>query len=178
LSESAITLKHEELKSSFDRNFQEAPVERGHELAHLLIVRVGTARLALKVSHLAGLARAEAVLPIPSADPGLLGLAGLKGRMIAVYSLASMIGGRVLNSQPERWLVLCRGEDRIGLAFTAAEGTLMVPQSELCPVSSGAPPHATNALGTGSSRVWLLNVSSIADAIVLWTATPASDARS
>jgi chemotaxis signal transduction protein len=177
LSETAIALKHEDLKSSFDRSFQDAPVERNHELAHLLIVRIGTARFALKVRDLAALARAHTIVPIPSADPGLLGLAGLKGRMIAVYSLAAMIGSPALTTGPEHWLVLCRGDDRIALAFSAAEGTLMVPSSDLCPVGLGAPPHADDAIGAGRSRLWLLDVRSIAAAIVQRTAAPAHNER-
>jgi chemotaxis signal transduction protein len=178
LTEAMFTLKHAELKSSFDRSFREAPVERNHELAHLLIVRIGTTRFALRVSDLAGLARVQTVVPIPSTGLGLLGVAGLKGRMVAVYSLAAMIGSPALNTEADRWLVLCRGEDRIALAFTAAEGTLMVPSSELCPVSQGAPAHATDAVGSNSSRMWLLDVNSIAGAIVQQTATPASNERS
>lgn len=166
MNETAIGLKHEELKRAFDRSFQEAPVERDHELAHLLVVRIGTARFALRVSDLAGLARAQSVMAVPAADSTLLGLAGLKGRLVAVYSLAAMIGSAALTTEPERWFVLCRAEDRIALAFTTAEGTMMVPSSELCPVSPGAPPHATDAIGTGGSQLWLLNVSSIAAAIV------------
>jgi len=166
------------LKSSFDRSFQEAPVERNHELAHLLIVRIGTTRFALKVSDLAALARAQTVVPIPSTNAGLLGLAGLKGRMVAVYSLAAMIDSPALHTEPEHWLVLCRSENRIALAFTAAEGTVMVPSSDLCPVSPGAPRHATDAVGVGASRLWLLNVHSIAAAIVEQTAMPASNERS
>jgi hypothetical protein len=41
-------LDFEELKSSFDRTFQQARVERNHELVHLLVVRIGAARFALK----------------------------------------------------------------------------------------------------------------------------------
>jgi chemotaxis signal transduction protein len=104
------------------------------------------------MGDLAALARAQTVMPIPSADLALLGLAGLKGRLVAVYSLAATIGSPALNTEPERWLVLCRNEDRIALAFTAAEGTLMVPSSELYPVSQGAPPHATDAVGVGAAR--------------------------
>lgn len=163
----------EKLKSSFDRSFQEAPVKRDHELAHLLIVRIGAARFALKVSDLAGLARAQTVVPIPAAAPGLLGVAGLKGRMVAVYSLAVLIGSPALSKEPQSWLVLCRGEDQVALAFTAAEGTMMVSSSALCPVSPSAPPHATDAIGSGASQLWLLNVGSIAATIVKQTASPA-----
>ena len=169
--------KSEELRTSFDRTFADARVERSEEFVHLLIVRIGTARVALKVADLAGLARAQTVVPIPGTHPGLLGLAGLKGRMVAVYSLATLLGTSTLSNEPERWFVLCRCEDRLALGFIAAEGTLMVPSSELSPVSPGAPRHATDAVGTGPARMWLLNVSSIAESIVKQAAAPAASAE-
>ena len=148
--ETDIALKFEELRQSFDLTFQQPLVERGQELVHLLIVRIGIARFALKVADLAGLARAQTVVPIPGADSGLLGIAGLKGRMVAVYSLAAMIGSPELRTEPNRWMVLCRCEKEIALGFTAVTGTMMVPRAELSPVSPGAPPHATDAVGSGA----------------------------
>jgi chemotaxis signal transduction protein len=174
LIETDVALKFKDLKRSFDLTFQQPLVERGQELVHLLIGRIGTARFALKVADLAGLARAQTEVPIPGADAGLLGIAGLKGRMVAVYSLAAMIGSTELSTELNRWMVLCRCEKEIALAFTALTGTMMVPRAELSPVSPGAPPHATDALGSGSSQLWLLNVSSIAENIVKKTAVPAS----
>jgi len=173
LIENDVALKFEDLRRSFDLSFQQPLVERAQELVHLLIVRIGSARFALKVADLAGLARAQTVVPIPGADSGLLGIAGLKGRMIAVHSLAAMIGSPELSTEPNRWMVLCRREKEIALAFTAVTGTMMVPRAELSPVSPGAPPHATDALGSGSSQLWLLNVSSIAENIVKKTGSPA-----
>ena len=174
--ESDVALKFEDLRRSFDLSFQQPLVERAQELVHLLIVRIGSARFALKVADLAGLARAQTVVPIPGSDFGLLGIAGLKGRMVAVYSLAAMIGSTELSTEQNRWLVLCRCEKEIALAFTAVTGTMMVPRTELSPVSPGAPPHATDAVGSGSSQLWLLNVSSIAGNLVKKTGTPASGA--
>ena len=94
--------------------------------------------------------------------------------MVAVYSLAAMIGSPELSTEPNRWMVLCRCEKEIALGFTAVTGTMMVPRVELSPVSPGAPPHATDAVGSGASQLWLLNVSSIAESIVKKTGTPAS----
>jgi purine-binding chemotaxis protein CheW len=176
LIENDVALKFEDLRRSFDLSFQQPLVERAQELVHLLIVRIGSARFALKVADLAGLARAQTVVPIPGADSGLLGIAGLKGRMVAVYSLAAMIGSTELSTEQNRWLVLCRCDKEIALAFTAVTGTMMVPRTELSPVSPGAPPHATDAVGSGSSQLWLLNVSSIAGNLVKKTGTPASGA--
>lgn len=176
--ETDVALKFEDLKRAFDLTFQAPLVERGQELAHLLIVRIGAARFALKVADLAGLVRARTVVPIPASGSGLLGLAGLKGRMVAAYSLAVMIGCPELSTEQARWMVLCRGEREIALAFTGVTGTMMVPAAELSPVSPGAPPHATDAVGAGSSQLWLLSVSSIAEAIVQQSAaTPAFQGR-
>jgi len=85
-----------------------------------------------------------------------------------------MIGSPELSIEQNQWMVLCRCEKEIALAFTAVTGTMMVPRAELNPVSIGAPPHATDAVGSGSSQLWLLNVSSIAGKIVEKTGAPAS----
>jgi chemotaxis signal transduction protein len=175
LTDTANLLDFEELRSSFDQTFQQARVERDHELVHLLVVRIGAARFALKVCDLAGLARAQTIVPIPATDPGLLGLAGLKGRLVAVYSLAAEIGTAALTTAPDRWIVLCRCDRGIALAFNAAEGTMMARISDLFPAEHGAPMHATDAVGAGPARLWLLNVNSIAAAIVAQTGSPASD---
>ena len=131
--ETDIVLKFEDLKRAFDLTFQQPLVERGQELVHLLIVRIGTARFALKVADLAGLARAQTIVPIPGADSELLGIAGLKGRMVAVYSLAAMIGSPELSIEQNQWMVLCRCEKEIALAFTAVTGTMMVPRARAQP---------------------------------------------
>jgi chemotaxis signal transduction protein len=177
LIETDVALKFEDLKRSFDRTFQEPLVERVQELVHLLIVRVGATRFALKVADLAGLVRAQTVVPIPAAGLGMLGLAGLKGRMVAAYSLANLIGCPEVSTEPTRWMVLCRCEKEIALAFTAVAGTMMVARTQLSPVSPGAPPHATDAVGAGPSQLWLLNVSSIAERIIQQTVAQASDQR-
>jgi chemotaxis signal transduction protein len=166
LIETDVALKFEDLKKSFDRTFQEPLVERGQELVHLLIVRVGAGKFALKVADLAGLVRAQTVVPIPATGSALLGLAGLKGRMVAAYSLAALIGCPEVSIAPARWMVLCRCQKEIALAFSAVTGTMMVAGAQLSPVSPGAPPHATDAVGSGSSQLWLLNVVSIAESIV------------
>ncbi len=85
--------------------------------------------------------------------------------MVAIYSLAAMIGSPEASTEQNRWMVLCRCEREIALAFTAVTGTMMVPRAELNPVSPGAPPHATDTVGSGASQLWLLSVNSIAQAI-------------
>jgi hypothetical protein len=53
---------------------------------------------------------------------------------------------------------------------------MMVPRAELSPASPGAPPHATDAVGSGASQMWLLSVSSIAETIVKKAGAEASAA--
>jgi chemotaxis signal transduction protein len=172
LIDTDTALNFEDLKKSFDLTFREPKVERGQELMHLLIVRVGITRFALKLADLAGLVHARTVVPIPSSGSGLLGLTGLKGRMVATYSLAVMIGCPEVSAEPARWMVLCRCQREIALAFTAVTGTMMVAARELSPAGPGAPPHATDAVGSGAIQLWLLNVNSIAETIVRKVGAP------
>lgn len=176
MTENGSALKLEKLKRSFDQGFQEAGVERDQTLVHLLTIRIATEKFALPVAELAGLARASIVVRLPAAIPGLLGLAGVKGRMVAVYSLAKLVGCEGVGPDQECWSVLCRPYDRIALAFAATDGTLMVPRSTLNPVGPGAPSHVTDTVGSGSSPHWLLSIESLVEAIASQTrvASPAS----
>jgi chemotaxis signal transduction protein len=175
MSENGGVAKLEELKRSFDRAFQDATIERELGLEHLLRIRVGTERFAVRVAELAGLMRTPTIVRLPTTVTGLLGLAGVKGRMVAMYSLGALLECQKGDGEEEYWSILCRFDDRIAFTFAAADGTLTVSRSELCPISSGAPAHVTDTVGAGAARRWLLGLSWVAQAVADRTqAKPAS----
>jgi chemotaxis signal transduction protein len=165
MSENDSEAKLQELRESFDRAFQDPTGEPELGLEHLLRIRIGTERFAIRVVELAGLMRSPTIVRLPATRTGLLGLAGVKGRMVAVYSLGALLGCQKGSGDEEYWSVICRFDDRIAFTFAAADGTLMVSGSELCPITSGAPAHVTDTVGVGPARRWLLGLSSVAQAV-------------
>lgn len=53
---------------------------------------------------------------VPAETPGLLGLAGVRGGVVPVFSLAELLGHAATATAPP-WMVICGVDDPIGLAF-------------------------------------------------------------
>ena len=113
-----------ELHRAFDQAFANTPKVSEDRTENLLLVRVGGDRYALRLSEMAGLARGRAVVALPSRRPELLGVCGIRGSAVCVYSLAALLGYTGATSKPAPWLILCGDKEPVGLAFDAFEGLL------------------------------------------------------
>lgn len=149
------------LKRAFDSAFQEAVAPQAADMVHLLTVRIAGATFALDLAELGGVVLAPRIIPIPAPVPGLLGLAGVKAKVVAVYSLAVLVGGQHENGEAVRWIALSGRDASVGLAFSQLAGVQLVARSAVRPVTSGSPAHATGMIAYDSSPIWLLGVASI-----------------
>jgi len=131
---SPIPEKVAELRRVFDEA-RAVPFSAGTEgqAEDLLAIRISGDAYAIKVSEIAGLATGRKVVPVPSPIPELLGLAGIRGTLVPVYSLNALLG---YGSQAERprWLALCGTEECFALAFHEFEGYLSIAPGDLYPV--------------------------------------------
>jgi len=84
----------------------------------MLSIRVGRDRHAVRLSDVAALEVRCAVTPVPSEHPELLGIAGLRGAVVAVFDLAALIGA---SSGDAPWLLLAKGAP-VAFAFGEFEG--------------------------------------------------------
>ncbi len=119
-----------ELRRAFDRSFALPPPVASEELEDLLAIRVAGDPYAVRLRDIAGVVAGRRVVPIPAAAPDLLGLAGIRGGVVPVFGLASILGYGQAPGAP-RWLLLCGAEDPIALGFADFEGYLRVPKSAL-----------------------------------------------
>ena len=127
----AIASKALELRNTFDRA-RAIPQSTGAvgQVEGLLSIRVSGDPYAIRVSEISGLANDRKVVAFPSSIPELLGIAGIRGGLFSVYSLAALLGyGR--EADQARWLVLCGAEESIGLAFSEFDGYLSVPLAQV-----------------------------------------------
>lgn len=118
-----------ELRRTFDRTFAEPLVEAREEMEALLAVRVATVGYALRLAELAGIFVGRLIVPVPSAVPALLGLAGIRGAVTPVYCLHLLLGHPQPPESP-RWIVLAR-EELVGFAFDQLDGHRSVLPSEV-----------------------------------------------
>lgn len=132
-SAAALIAKATELRNAFDRERAAAISTRGEEQTeNLLAIRVGKDPYALRVSEISGLTAGKKIVGFPSPVSELLGVAGVRGVLVSVYSLAALLGYAV-EPDEARWLALCGRENYIALAFSNFESYLRVPRTQIYP---------------------------------------------
>jgi purine-binding chemotaxis protein CheW len=119
------TFSVEALRREFDGSFALPLREAAPEALDLLAIRVGDRPFALRLSEVAGVATGRRLTAIPSARPGMLGLLGARGALVAVFDLAVLLGEPASTAQP-RWVALASGGEGLAVAFHELEGQLRV----------------------------------------------------
>src|SRR5437764_764516 len=95
-----------ELRATFDQTFGLPFLSQGADRREdLLAIRLAGNAYAIKVREISGLANNRKIIALPSAIPELLGIAGIRGELVPVYSLAALMEVN-RGSEGDRWLAL------------------------------------------------------------------------
>jgi purine-binding chemotaxis protein CheW len=125
-----VESKAAELRQAFDLSFALPPPQASQEVEDLLTIRVAGDPYAIRLRDIAGIVAGRRVIPVPAVTLDLLGLAGIRGDVVSVFGLASILGYGQAPGSP-RWMILCGAEEPIALAFSDFEGYLRLPKSSL-----------------------------------------------
>ena len=122
--------KAAQLRQAFDHSFALPPSAASPDVHDLLTIRVAGNPYAIRLQDITEIVAGRSVISVPAVTPGLLGLAGIRGGIVPVFGLSSILG---YGSDPEspRWMILCGAEEPIALAFSDFEGHLRLPTSAL-----------------------------------------------
>jgi chemotaxis signal transduction protein len=121
-----------DIRNAFDRAFAEPPSSQALErIENLLAIRVAGHPYAIRVGEMTGLVNNRKILALPSPISELLGVAGIRGTLVPVYSMAALLGYNRELDQTARWIALCGAEEIAGLAFSDFESYLRVPLSHV-----------------------------------------------
>jgi chemotaxis signal transduction protein len=131
MSAAALGQRLADFRGAFDRPFAEPPRIASPETEDLLAVRIAGDPYALKVRDLTGLGSNRKIVPLPSSRDELLGVAGIRGKLVLVYSLPVLLGYAAGTSLTP-WLALCGGSDPVALAFDELESFVRVRRTDLC----------------------------------------------
>lgn len=150
-----------ELRHDFDRSFAEAAHAVSDEVEALLGLRVGDDRYAVRLSEIRGLLPAPKIIPLPSPAPELLGIMGVRGAVVPVYSLGALLGCGPTSSSPD-WIIVAGTDARVGLAFDGFEGHLRVPRPEISLKENGASrSHVREAVRVSDTLRGIINIKSL-----------------
>jgi chemotaxis signal transduction protein len=162
---STVTNTAAELRDAFDRAYAiSLSSDRSEQTENLLAIRLGGDFYALRVSEITGLAKDRKTILLPSQIPELLGVAGIRGGLVSVYSLAALLGYG-LNGNSGRWLALCGTEEPVGLAFNDFEGYIKVPFAQVYAQNNVIREHVKDVARAADSVRAIVNISSILDTI-------------
>jgi chemotaxis signal transduction protein len=120
-----------EMRAEFDRMYALPSLfQQTSNTEDLLAIHLSGHSYAIKVREIAGFTNNRRPVALPSSVPELLGVASIRGELVPVYSLAALLDGN-RDTEEVRWLVLCRADEPLGLAFADFGGYLQVPLSEI-----------------------------------------------
>lgn len=119
------------LARAFDGEFALPFASEHRELRDLLVTRLGTHWYALPVDELAGVHQKTSIRYLPDAPLHCLGLAGVRGRIAAVYDLGALLG----SPSPElaSWVVQTKTDLDVALLVPRADRYLRVPRDGIAP---------------------------------------------
>lgn len=120
-----------QFRRAFDRSFAEPAVQLTQTTVRLIAIEVAGKPLAMEASQIAALAKVKRVVPLPSRIPELLGIAGIRGGMVPVFSLAALL--EIESRSNPQWLALAKSDTAIALAFDALTGQVEVAASDIYP---------------------------------------------
>jgi chemotaxis signal transduction protein len=154
----------EALRKQFDAAFAEPFAERTADVASFLAIRIDADEYALRVEEIRGFAAARKIVPVPSGVHALLGLAGIRGAVVPVFSLRALMGYTGGDERP-RWFVLGGGAVPIALAFEDFDGYLELPVSDVRPAGEPGRTFVREVLRIGDALRGVIALASMAKTI-------------
>lgn len=124
------------LAEAFDRSFQLPALRHAEEGRAALAIHAGGHPYLLPVEGVSMVSRAPKIVPLPlrlatppTSPRSQLGLAGIRGELVGVFSLAGLLG----HDAPDKasWLAVARGDRPVALAFEALDGQVVVPTASI-----------------------------------------------
>jgi chemotaxis signal transduction protein len=119
-------------------------------------LRLGAEFYAIDVEQVLEVAELHELCPVPGSPAAVLGVSNLRGSVIPVLDLGSLLG-TALDPPPRRLVVTQRDGERTGLAVTEVSDVISMPDSLEPPATR----HLTGAAMVGETLVGLIDLDSV-----------------
>lgn len=139
-AETTLDARTVDLRRNFDDAFQAPPRGEAEATIDLLTVTIGEELLAVLVAHVAHVQAHPIIVSVPDAPRGCLGVAGHRGKLVAVFDLAQLLGHAATNTHGI--MLISRANPSIGFAVSTVDRYRRVPRSAIAsPLESGDGVH-------------------------------------
>jgi chemotaxis signal transduction protein len=157
-----------EMREAFDRSFSEPAALQGAPGERILLVRVAGHAYAMRMTEVSAVVADRKLVTVPSPVLDLLGLAGIRGSLVAVYGLSSLLGHGP-STGGGRWIAVCQAGEPVGLSFGELDGQLSVRADRIllagAPGDSGDGQHIRYLVETDDGVRPLIAVPALLEAI-------------
>ena len=123
MSPASIATRAADFRHAFDKAFASSRVSgNAADGEDFLTIRIGGDGYAIRLREIGGLVKRRRIVACPSIVPEFQGVAGVRGTLVSVYSLATLLGYGI-SADAAPWLLLCNAktsegtEETIGFAF-------------------------------------------------------------
>ena len=150
------------LRRAFDAAFAEPLVEPLAPPTAVVRVALGELEIGVRLVDIASIVRVETLLPVPSRRRDLLGVAALRGAMVPVFSLESLLD-LARHDAATTFLLVARSRPTVAFGCTNVVGILDVPLAAL--VESGAVHAPQLCVSPDGATLPIVSVASLLGAI-------------
>lgn len=152
----------QKLRSEFDQTFARAPDAADAATEGLLAIRVGGSRYVVRADEISGVGTAGKVIRVPSRARGLAGLTGIRGTLLPVFSLVTLLDEAPGDATPG-WLFFVGREEPLAFAFHGIDAYRKVEPGKSTPLAEAARQHASlrEVLAWDASVVPIIHVPSL-----------------
>ncbi|KAF0243505.1 MAG: purine-binding chemotaxis protein [Planctomycetota bacterium] len=126
-----------EMRREFDAAFARPPAPEPPPAEPLLRVSAGGTRFFVRLRELACVLPCTLVVPVPGARRGLLGLTAVRGQVLPLYALATILDLPGPAAAP-RWILVEAGRAGAGLGVEAVEGVSRIPETAVREAAAAA----------------------------------------
>jgi chemotaxis signal transduction protein len=158
MDDAALGRRLSQLREAFDAMFASPALAIEEALQRFLAVGVGGAPYVFRLSEIGGIATHRRATPVPGPVSELLGLTGIRGRLVPVYSLAALIDAP--SSTAPRWLVFVEREE-LAFAVENMDGCVFGKSHDVLPSGGNGAGHCQEMLRLENSSFGILSVPSI-----------------
>jgi purine-binding chemotaxis protein CheW len=149
-----------EMRRAFDDAFAAPRRALTADVEKLVILEVGALRVACRIGQITRIEADRKIVPLSCGALGLIGLAGIRGKLVPVYSLALLLGAG--GGAATRWLAVAGGADPIALAFDRLDRFVRARRADVCALDvSVAPSHVNALLRLDSTSYQVLDIASV-----------------
>lgn len=122
MNERDWSVRASDLRRDFDATFAKTPLDIAVATHDFLMIRVSGEPFAMRVRDVGRVGRVTGtsqILAVPTRRATVLGVIAIRGVVVAVHSLASLLGH--LSKDSPKWIAIAAGAETTGLAFDELE---------------------------------------------------------